>query len=74
MRKNENWMQLPRKICNQVWRQVCFVWASWLQGLKKYKKNPKGFTGRPQMPRYKQDLNMALYSLKRNLIPQKRVP
>jgi len=25
MRENENWVQLPRKICNQVWRQVCFV-------------------------------------------------
>jgi len=32
-----------------------------LQGLKKYKKNPKGFTGRPQMPRYKQDLNKVTY-------------
>ena len=33
MKKNENWTALPRKISNQVWKQVAGNWSHWLKAL-----------------------------------------
>ena len=61
MKQNENWISLPRKVSNQVWKQVCQNWKSWLSALKAYKNNPSVFTGRPKIPKYKSDRNIVIY-------------
>jgi IS605 OrfB family transposase len=61
MKANENWIQLPRKVSNQVWKQVWGAWTNWLSALKKYKANPSGYTGRPRMPRYNHGVNEVRY-------------
>ena len=37
MKKNENWVALPRKISNKVWMQVKGSWSDWLKSLNVYK-------------------------------------
>jgi putative transposase len=44
---------LPRKVSNQVLRQVYGAWQYWFKALKAYEKAPEHFTGRPKMPGYK---------------------
>lgn len=61
MKLNENWVLLPRKVSNQVWRQVNSSWSSWLKALKAFAKSPKGFLGRPKMPKYQSDRNIVAY-------------
>lgn len=61
MKQNENWISLPRKISNKIWKQVTTNWSSWLKGLKRYKKAPNSFTGRPKMPKYNNSLNTVTY-------------
>jgi len=61
MKTNENWCAIPRKISNQVWKQVTGSGSSWLKGLKGYKQSPQNFIGRPKMPRYNTGLNQVVY-------------
>jgi putative transposase len=61
MKQNENWISLPRKVSNKIWKQVTTNWSSWLKGLKKYKKIPNSFTGKPKMPKYNKSLNTVTY-------------
>lgn len=61
MKSNENWTLLPRKVSNQVWKQVKTNWNSWLKALKAFRKNPSKFLGRPKMPKYKSDRNIVIY-------------
>jgi putative transposase len=61
MKKNENWTALPRKISNKVWMQVTGSWSAWLKGLKRYKKQPDLFNGRPKIPKYNNTLNIVTY-------------
>ena len=61
MKENENWKKLPRKVSNQVWKQVWGAWSTWLSAIKQFKKNPLGFTGRPKMPHYNTSLNEVRY-------------
>ena len=61
MKSNENWKNLPAKVSNQVWMQVCKSWRAWLSALKIYKVNPSVFTGRPRMPKYKSTTNIVKY-------------
>ncbi len=61
MKQNENWISLPRKVSNKIWKQVTTNWSNWLKGLKKYKKIPNSFTGKPQMPKYNKSLNTVTY-------------
>lgn len=61
MKQNENWISLPRKVSNKIWKQVTTNWSNWLKGLKKYKKIPNSFTGRPKMPKYNKSLNTVTY-------------
>jgi IS605 OrfB family transposase len=61
MKSNENWCAIPRKVSNQVWKQVTGSWSSWLKGLKRYKQSPRDFMGRPKMPNYNTSLNSVVY-------------
>lgn len=61
MKQNENWLLLPRKVSNQVWKQVTNVWSSWFKALKSYKKASEAFTGRPKIPKYNNSLNTVTY-------------
>jgi putative transposase len=61
MKKNENWTALPRKISNQVWKQVTSSWSHWLKALKEYKNNPGKFTRRPRLPKYNKSMNIVTY-------------
>ncbi|MFK5971038.1 MAG: transposase [Candidatus Marithrix sp.] len=61
MKTNENWTALPRKILNQVWKQVTSNWSHWLKALKEYKKNLSKFTGRPGLPKYNKSMNIVTY-------------
>jgi len=61
MKKNENWIALPRKISNQVWKQVTGSWSHWLKALKEYKNNHGKFTGRPRLPKYNKSMNIVTY-------------
>jgi len=61
MKTNENWTALPRKISNQVWKQVTGNWSHWLKALKEYKKNPSKFMGRPRLPKYNKSMNIVTY-------------
>jgi len=61
MKTNENWCAIPRKLSNQVWKQVTGSWSSWLKALKAYKQSPQNFKGRPKMPRYNTGLNQVVY-------------
>jgi len=61
MKSNENWCAIPRKVSNQVWKQVTGSWSSWLKGLKNYKQSSSDFTGRPKIPNYNTSLNSVVY-------------
>jgi len=61
MKTNENWKGLPRKVSNQVWKQVKTSWHCWLKALRVYKKNPDLFLSRPKMPSYNKSKNIVVY-------------
>lgn len=61
MKGNENWCAIPRKVSNQVWKQVTGSWSSWLKGLKEYKRSARDFMGKPKMPRYNTGFNSVVY-------------
>jgi putative transposase len=61
MKKNQNWTALPRKISNQVWKQVTGNWSHWLKALKESKNNHGKFTGRPKLPKYNKSMNLVTY-------------
>lgn len=61
MKLNENWLLLPRKVSNQVWKQVYSSCSSWLKALKLYGKVPNKFLGRRKIPKYQSDRNIVAY-------------
>lgn len=48
---------LPRKVSNDVLRQVLRDWKSYREAIKEYAKNPSKFLGHPKLPKYKDKLN-----------------
>ena len=49
---------LPSQTAQWILKGVCFEFKAWLKGLEAYHKNPAGFTGKPEMPKYcKNDLH-----------------
>ena len=54
---------LPMQTAQHVIRQVCTDFKGWLASLKKYKKDPSGYTGKPKMPKYcKNDTTSYLFT------------
>ena len=49
----QDYEALPRKVSNQVLKQLYGAWLNWFKALKAFKRNPDAFTGRPRMPDYK---------------------
>ena len=43
---------LPMKTAQQVLKDAVHDFKAWLDSLKKYKKNPSNYTGKPKMPGY----------------------
>lgn len=44
---------LPRKVSNDVLRQLQRDWKSFREARKEYERNPSKFLGRPKLPKYK---------------------
>lgn len=56
MRVTENtdfFSGLPMQTAQQILKQTVQEFKSWLSALKAYRKNPNGFTGKPNMPGYR---------------------
>jgi putative transposase len=49
----QDYTALPRKVANQVLKQVYASWVNYFKALKAYKKDASGFTGKPRFPGYK---------------------
>jgi putative transposase len=49
----QDYSALPRKVSNQVLKQVYGDWINYFKALKAYKKDASGFSGKPQIPGYK---------------------
>jgi putative transposase len=49
----QDYTALPRKVANQVLKQVYSSWVTYFKALKAYKKDGSGFTGKPRFPGYK---------------------
>lgn len=48
---------LPRKVSNDVLRQLLRDWKSFYAAQKEWGRNPSAFTGRPSLPKYKDKAN-----------------
>ena len=54
---------LPMQTAQHIIRQTCGDFKNWLSAVKKYKKDPAGFTGKPKMPKYcKNDTSSYLFT------------
>ena len=53
VKKTEAYSSLPRKVSNDVLRQVMRDWKSFKEAQKAYDKEPTKFLGKPKLPRYK---------------------
>jgi putative transposase len=53
MKANPDYCVLPRKVSQQVLRQVDHDWRSFFAALREWKQEPDKFKGRPGLPRYK---------------------
>lgn len=51
--KQDDYKALPAQTAQQVIKLLFKNWKSYFAALKAYKKNPKGFTGKPKTPKYK---------------------
>jgi putative transposase len=49
----QDYTALPRKVANQVLKQVYASWVNYFKALKAYKQDASGFTGKPRLPGYK---------------------
>lgn len=66
IKKHEAYTVLPRKVSNDVLRQLDRDWRSFFAALEAWKSNPQKFLGRPRLPRYKdkqQGRNLLIYDL-----------
>jgi putative transposase len=53
VKHSEAYQALPRKVSNDILRQLDKIWRSFRNGLKEWHEHPEKFTGRPQIPKYK---------------------
>lgn len=53
MQANPDYCALPRKVSQQVLRQVDHDWQSFFAALSEWKRAPEKFTRQPRLPRYK---------------------
>lgn len=54
---------LPMQSAQLILKTACADMKGWIESLKKYKKNPANYTGKPQIPKYKKsDLSMVKFT------------
>src|SRR6266536_2293462 len=53
VKHSEAYQALPRKVSNDILRQLDKIWRSFRNGLKEWYEHPEKFLGRPQIPKYK---------------------
>ncbi len=61
-----DYQALPRKVSQQVLKGLDKNWKSFMSASIAYKENPKSFTGRPKLPKYKhktQGRNLLVYTI-----------
>jgi putative transposase len=66
MQTNPDFCALPRKVSQWVVKQVIADWWNIWKSLVAYKKNPEKFTGRPNLPHYKEKQkgrNLLIYTI-----------
>ena len=51
--KQVDYISMPSQSNQQTMRKLFKDWKSFFESYKKYKVNPKGFTGKPKIPKYK---------------------
>ena len=66
LRENSNpdyFAGLPMQSAQNVAKEAVSDFSSWLASLKKYGKDPSGYTGRPKMPKYCRPGGMHTYTI-----------
>ncbi len=53
VKHSEAYQALPRKVSNDILRQLDKAWRSFRAGMKEWYEHPEMFLGRPQIPKYK---------------------
>jgi putative transposase len=53
VKHSEAYQALPRKVSNDILRQLDKIWRSFRNGMKEWREHPEKFFGRPQIPKYK---------------------
>ena len=64
--KDFDYIQLPRKVSQQVLRMLDTNWKSFFVAIKDWKKHPQNYTGRPSLPKYKHKIkgrNILIYTI-----------
>ena len=66
VKDKQDYQTLPRKVSQQVLKGLDQNWKSFMSASIAYKENPKSFTGRPKLPKYKhktQGRNLLVYTI-----------
>src|SRR5262249_28406252 len=66
IKEHEAYRGLPRKVSNDVLRQLDRDWRSFFAALEAWKADPSKFLGRPRLPRYKdkqKGRNLLIYDI-----------
>jgi putative transposase len=66
LKEHEAYCALPRKVSNDVLRQLDHDWRAFFVALEAWKVDPSQFVGRPRLPRYKDKLtgrNLLIYDI-----------
>src|SRR5258708_32722638 len=66
LKDHEAYCALPRKVSNDVLRQLDRDWRSFFAALEAWKADPSQFLGRPRLPRYKEKQkgrNLLIYDI-----------
>ncbi|HLG63629.1 MAG TPA: transposase [Ktedonosporobacter sp.] len=53
VKDSDAYQALPRKVSNDILRQLDKIWRSFRNGLEEWYEHPEKFTGRPRVPKYK---------------------
>lgn len=73
MKENPDYCALPRKVSQWVLKQVDHDWQAFWAARTTYKQNPDMFTGRPNLPKYKEKTlgrNLLTYTVQALSKPQ----
>lgn len=60
--KEENYIQLPSHCGQEIIKNLFKDVKSWQKARKEYNKNPSKFSGRPKLPKYKNELSVLYFN------------